>query len=84
MTDLTPEKLLELQKIDESLFVWMTVHGYLSLALRHPGAQGAAREYAEAFVRKLGRILVERGVFSQAELDHIEQVEKDERTRQAH
>jgi hypothetical protein len=41
MPDLSPEKLLELVTVEESVFVWMAVHGNLCLALRNPGNRGA-------------------------------------------
>jgi hypothetical protein len=71
-------KALETATVDETLFLWMTVHGYLCLALRHPESSGASRSYAEAFVKKIGRLLVDRGLLSQAELDFAEQVERQE------
>jgi hypothetical protein len=82
MPNLSPEELLQLQTVEESLFVWMAVHGYLCLGLRHPGAQGSSRAYVEDFARKLGRILVERGILTGAELAEAERLEHIERARQ--
>lgn len=82
MPDLSPEKLLELVTVEESVFVWMAVHGNLSLALRHPDNRGASRGYVQDFARKLGRLLVEKGVLTAAELAEAEALEQVERARQ--
>ncbi len=71
-------RALQKATIEESLFLWMTVHGNLCLALRHPTNDGPSRGYTVAFVRKLGRLLVERGLLTQAELDLAEEVEREE------
>ena len=80
--DISPDKLLELVVVEESLFVWMAIHGNLCLALRHPENRGLSARYMEDFVRKLGRLLVEKGVMTQAELDQAWALELQERTRQ--
>jgi hypothetical protein len=75
------EKALETAMIEESLFVWMTIHGNLCLALRHPGNQGSSRGYTVAFVEKLGRLIVERGLWTQEQLEHAQAVEQQETLR---
>jgi hypothetical protein len=57
----------------------MTIHGNLCLALRHPDNKGTSREYIEQFVVKIGRLLVERGLMSQEQLDRAERVERETR-----
>ncbi len=69
------DKALESATVEECLFVWMTIHGNLCLALRHPENQGPSRAYTVAFVEKLGRLLVERGMLTQAQLDEAQRVE---------
>jgi len=75
------QKALETATIEESLFVWMTIHGNLCLALRHPENQGPSRAYAVAFVEKIGRLLVDRGLLTQEQLDHVQKVETEQINR---
>lgn len=69
-------KAHDLQLMEETLFVWMAIHGNLSLALRHPQNTGASREYVEQFVDKLGQILVDRGLLSPVDLANHRMVER--------
>lgn len=62
-----------------SLLQWMTVHGYLCLALRHPGATGPSRNLAVDFVEQLGELLVNGGLLSRTELEEAQQLEFQER-----
>jgi hypothetical protein len=82
---LSPDKLLELVLVEESLFVWMAIHGNLCLALRHPANRGASRHYIESFVHKLGQLLIEKGVFTAEEIATAQVLEQEETpTRQGH
>jgi hypothetical protein len=72
---------LETAAVEESLFVWMAIHGNLCLALRHPENQGLSRSYTVAFVEKIGRLLVDRGLLTQEQLDHAQQVETEQINR---
>src|SRR5574341_1216905 len=60
----------------------MAIHGYLCLALRHPGFQGAeahpSRAIAEDFVAAIGDKLVEVGLLTPDELAQAQQVEAEE------
>ena len=85
MTDelqIDPEELLQVVTLDETLFLWMVVHGHLCLALRHPAVQGPSRKYAERFVDKLGDLLMERGVFTRQQINDAMGLEAIERARQ--
>jgi hypothetical protein len=75
------EQALETAAVNETLFLWMAVHGYLCLALRNPVAQGDSRLFVEAFVEKIGRLLVERGLLTQPELDAAQQLERESKPR---
>jgi len=59
---------------------WLTVHGYLCLALRHPKNRGPSREHLVKFVKRLGRVLVEWRVLTEEQLRHIEKVEVEKGT----
>jgi ABC-type nitrate/sulfonate/bicarbonate transport system ATPase subunit len=62
--------------IEADLLTWMTVHGNILLALRHPENTGETRAIAQRFVDELGRKLVEGGIINQAELDYCRQEEE--------
>jgi len=64
-------------RVEASLLAWLTVHGNLCLALRHPGNQGASRKWATAFVKRLGQALVKHGAISQEELKQVERLEAE-------
>jgi hypothetical protein len=56
--------------------VWLALHGYLCLALRHPGtADLHTRPLMEQFVAQLGADLVDRGILLPEELAEIEDLE---------
>ena len=61
--------------IESNLVTWLGIHGNLCLALRHPQNVGESRAYIVAFVKRLGRKLVEWGVITEEQLRHIERVE---------
>lgn len=45
-------------------YMWLQVHGALTLALRHPDCAGAERANLKAFVKALGDALIEWGVLT--------------------
>lgn len=51
---------------------WMSVHGNLCLALRHPLNRGASRDLVERFLLELGGKLVDAGVLTPEELAQAE------------
>jgi hypothetical protein len=55
--------------VGADLLTWMAVHGNLLLALRHPGNGGAVAAVMRDFVNGLGRMLVDQGILTQAELE---------------
>lgn len=61
--------------VEADLLTWMAVHGNLLLALRHPQNCGPAGQLVADFAKKLGEMLVEGGIITQAELDYTHQVE---------
>jgi len=78
----TKEKAERLEQtkttVTTNLLTWLTIHGNLCLALRHPENQGPSREYIVNFVKNLGRKLVEWGVYTETELEYAERIEVEE------
>jgi hypothetical protein len=64
--------------VSAPLLTWLTIHGNICLALRHPANRGDSRQYAIAFVKQLGQALVKEGAISQEELEEIEKLEIEE------
>ena len=56
----------------------VAVHGNLCLALRHPGNQGETRALVVSIVHQLAKLLVERGILTQEEMDYATKVEQNE------
>jgi hypothetical protein len=76
------KKALEKVGLNATLHTWLSVHGYLCLALRHPGIPaGPARELVEDFVKKLGRVCVATGLLTELELRLAENVEQEEKEK---
>ena len=73
-----PSKALNRVSIEASLLDWMTIHGNLCLALRHPQNTGDSRAVLIAMVHRIGKMLVKGGMLTQAELDYATQVEQDQ------
>lgn len=65
--------------VTATLLQWMTVHGYLCLALRHPQVNGPSRALALDFVEQLSVLLVEGGIMTRDEMAEAHQVEMAER-----
>ena len=74
-----PEEMFNSYASMEANFLtWLGIHGNLCLALRHPQNVGVSRTYIVAFVKRLGRKLVEWGVITEELLRDIERVEIEE------
>ena len=63
-----PSKERVLLTMPERAGVWVQVYSMLLFALRQPASPFSARPTVEVFVDKLGRKLVEVGLFSEEEL----------------
>lgn len=61
-----------------TLHEWLTVHGNLCLALRHPENTGPSRVLIVGMIYRIGKILVEGGVLTQEELNFATRVEQEE------
>lgn len=76
---LTPKQLVEKKvHVEANLLTWLTIHGNVCLALRHPQNTGESRAYAVAFVKFLGRMLVECDVITEEQLRKLEKLEAEE------
>jgi hypothetical protein len=75
---LHPEKAKIPCQIEADLFTWMTVHGNLQLALRHPENVGPSRAVMENFVQSLEEILVRGGIIDQEDIDRGRTLEKSQ------
>jgi hypothetical protein len=64
--------------VKANLLTWITVHGNLCLALRHPQNRGPSRKLAVDFVKALGKALVEWGALTPEQLEDAERVEAEE------
>lgn len=64
--------------ITASLLTWITVHGNLCLALRHPQNRGPSRKLAVEFVKELGKALVEWKALTPEQLKAAEKLEVEE------
>jgi hypothetical protein len=83
-----PEDLSEKEKaeymlthkaqVTTDLLTWLGVHGNLCLALRHPGNRGPGRRLIIAFVKNLGKTLVNFGVITESQLKAAEKLEIEE------
>lgn len=77
---MTPEKIKSLQTAQEIIAqrsLWLTVHGALCLALRHPHFTGPSREEIKSFVASLGKGLVDWGILSPDELELVNKTEAE-------
>jgi hypothetical protein len=75
----SPGVIIKPRTIEASGVVWVTVHGLLCLALRHPEMTGDSRKIALEFVSNLGRGLVAWGILTADELTLVEQTEAEKR-----
>lgn len=76
-------KAAEMTTLVAPLQTWLTVHGFLCLALRHPDIPAASRDRMLDFVKKLGNIFVVTGLLTEFELSMVERVEEQERQKAA-
>ena len=75
---MSEKALLKTAEIRANLLTWLTVHGNLCLALRHPENRGASRSYVVQFTKQLGQALVKWGVITQAQLREAHKLELEE------
>jgi hypothetical protein len=64
--------------VKANLLMWVTVHGNLCLALRHPQNRGPSREWVVEFTKALGKALVEWGALTPEQLEEAERIEAEE------
>jgi hypothetical protein len=72
------DALLAPFSVETSGLVWMSVHGAICLALRHPLYKGPSRQLVLNFVRSLGEKLVAEGVLTPQELQEVTRTEQEE------
>jgi hypothetical protein len=65
--------------LETTLVQWLAVHGCLCMGLRQPQSFSLPRELVLQFLDHLGGELVQRGLFSQAELAAAMEVEREVR-----
>jgi hypothetical protein len=70
------DKALERATLDLSLLEWMAIHGNLCLALRHPNNTVGSRALVAKAVAQIGKLIVARGLLTQAEMDAATQLER--------
>jgi hypothetical protein len=63
--------------VKANLLTWITVHGNLCLALRHPQNIGSSRKLAVEFTKALGKALVEWGALTPEQLEETEKLEAE-------
>jgi hypothetical protein len=63
--------------VKANLLTWITVHGNLCLALRHPLNIGPSRKWAVEFTKALGKALVEWGALTPEQLEETEKLEAE-------
>jgi hypothetical protein len=64
--------------VKANLLTWITVHGNLCLALRHPQNRGPSRKWIVDFTKALGKALVEWGALTPQQLEEAEKLEAEE------
>jgi hypothetical protein len=70
-------KARDTAEVDAPLWVWLAVHAYLCLGLRHPHPGYQAREATVRFVNELAEKLVECGLVSQEVMDRANHHEQE-------
>lgn len=73
--NLDPRALAALTKVEAPMLTWVTVHGNLCLALRHPENRGQSRQLCINMVRQLSEMIVAAGVMTQQEMDEANRLE---------
>jgi hypothetical protein len=79
--DIDIDKALDTVGVEAPQWVWLAVHAYLCLGLRHPMPGGAAREATVSFVNQLAAKLVEAGIVSQDVMDRANYYEQEQQGR---
>lgn len=72
-----PTKALKHVIVDGTLLDWMTVHGNLCLALRHPQNKGESRALVVSMVYKLGTLLIKEGILTAEEMNMATRLEQE-------
>lgn len=62
--------------VTTDVMTWLSVHGNVLLALRHPSNTGPSGQLASNFAMVIGEMLVRCGLLTQAELDEIHDNER--------
>jgi hypothetical protein len=70
------DKALEKATLEFSMLQWMAIHGNLCLALRHPNNTGASRALVATAIDEISKLIVARGLLTQAEIDAATAVER--------
>jgi uncharacterized protein related to proFAR isomerase len=79
MLTLDPEKFEQEVSIQADLLAWLAVHGYLCLALRHPGPrEGKTRPFILKMVATIETALLKGGIMGPEDIKLIHKVEMEE------
>lgn len=73
---LDPRMLTANASVNAPMLTWVTVHGNLCLALRHPSNSGQSRELCLQMVQHLSKLIVDAGIMTQEEMDEANRVER--------
>jgi hypothetical protein len=76
MVDVT--RLRDIRQVNAEMICWLTVHGNLCLALRHPSNVGESRRIAIRMLETISRLIVDAGVMTQEEIDAASEYEVQE------
>lgn len=63
--------------VNASLLDWLAVHGFLCLALRHPGPTDSTREIISRIVDRLATLVVDGGLLTREEMQEAHNVEQE-------
>jgi hypothetical protein len=74
---LDPRALAAPVAVEAPMLTWVTVHGNLCLALRHPENRGQSRELCLDLVRRLADLIVSEGIMTPEEMDEANRVETE-------
>jgi hypothetical protein len=76
---MNPDKARMMIMIPAEALTWLAVHGNLCLALRHPDNNSPrVRPRMIKMVKRLGELLVESGLLTQAEIDEATRYELEQ------
>lgn len=74
--NLDPRALIAMVSVEAPMLSWVTVHGNLCLALRHPSNRGQSRQICLNMVKQLSEMIVAGGIMTQEEMDQANRVER--------